>query len=98
MTSIVWAVAGAAGHYAVDWTHKFNMRSVSLGVVLDQAGHLVMILGSRMLIAIGAVTLWRVLRRWATGSHSLRTMERLRVIRGQAQDGVAVLGAIGAGV
>jgi hypothetical protein len=43
--TIAWAIAGAAGHYAVDWTRKFGMQPIGLGVALDQASHLAMILG-----------------------------------------------------
>jgi hypothetical protein len=43
-TVIAWATAGAASHYAVDWTRKFGLRQLWPGVILDQAGHLLIIL------------------------------------------------------
>ena len=39
-----WTAAGAAIHFAVDWTRKFGLRSLPLAVGLDQACHLAVIL------------------------------------------------------
>lgn len=41
---VTWAAAGAASHYALDWTRKFGLRQVAAGVVLAQACHLLTIL------------------------------------------------------
>jgi hypothetical protein len=40
---ITWSVAGAASHYAVDWTPKFGLRIQALGATLDQIGHVLTI-------------------------------------------------------
>jgi hypothetical protein len=42
---IAWAIAGAIGHYAVDWTRKFGIQPIGLGAALDQLAHLAVILG-----------------------------------------------------
>jgi hypothetical protein len=42
--TITWATIGAFGHYAVDWTDKFGLRQVALGIILDQTCHLLTIL------------------------------------------------------
>lgn len=39
-----WALAGAATHYAVDWTRKFGLRHEALATALDQLCHLAVIL------------------------------------------------------
>jgi hypothetical protein len=41
---VTWAAIGVVIHYAVDRTHKFGLREVALGVILDQACHLLTIL------------------------------------------------------
>jgi hypothetical protein len=41
---LTWMAVGIVGHYAVDWTRKFGLRSVVLGAILDQASHLSVIL------------------------------------------------------
>lgn len=41
---LAWAACGAAGHYLVDWTRKFGLRRLALGVCLDQACHLALLL------------------------------------------------------
>ena len=40
---LVWTIAGTASHYAVDWTRKFGVQRLALGVLLDQGCHLVTI-------------------------------------------------------
>lgn len=39
-----WMAAGAASHYAVDWTRKFGLRRLVLAVALDQGCHALTIL------------------------------------------------------
>jgi hypothetical protein len=41
---IVWTLLGTASHYAVDWTRKFGVRRLALGVLLDQTCHVATIL------------------------------------------------------
>ncbi len=41
---IIWGIVGAGSHYFIDWTRKFGLRSVALGVCLDQGSHLMVIL------------------------------------------------------
>ena len=44
VVTVTWATIGAFSHYAVDWTHKFGLRQVAPGIILDQACHLLTIL------------------------------------------------------
>ena len=41
---IVWTALGTVSHYAVDWTRKFGVRRLALGIVLDQTCHVATIL------------------------------------------------------
>ena len=41
---LAWTATGVVSHYAIDWTRKFGVRRVALGVLLDQACHVVTIL------------------------------------------------------
>ena len=54
LTVIAWTALGTAGHYAVDWTHKFGLRQKALAVLLDQACHL----GTILVLTMG----WHSLR------------------------------------
>lgn len=44
VNTLIWTAIGAASHYVVDWTRRFGMEGTSLGVVLDQVCHLLIIL------------------------------------------------------
>jgi hypothetical protein len=44
VVTITWTIIGVFSHYAVDWTRKFGLRQVALGIILDQACHLLTIL------------------------------------------------------
>jgi hypothetical protein len=41
---LAWVGGGIASHYGVDWTRKFGLPQVALGVILDQVCHLAVIL------------------------------------------------------
>jgi hypothetical protein len=41
---LVWSVAGAISHYAVDWTRKFGLRREAFGAAADQLCHVLTIL------------------------------------------------------
>jgi hypothetical protein len=47
---LIWTAIGVVGHYAVDWTRRFGLSDTPLGIVLDQAAHLAIILSLVLLV------------------------------------------------
>jgi len=43
--ALIWMAAGVVGHYLVDWTRRFGLRSVFWAVLADQVAHLAIIFG-----------------------------------------------------
>ncbi len=43
--ALVWMVIGVLGHYLVDWTRRFGLRSMFWAVLADQVAHLILIFG-----------------------------------------------------
>lgn len=41
---LAWSAAGVTGHYAVDWTRKFEIRQMLPAILIDQACHIGLIL------------------------------------------------------
>lgn len=41
---LIGVVLGTTSHYAIDYTRKFNCKSVAMGIVLDQVAHLAVLL------------------------------------------------------
>lgn len=44
VVALTWATIGAVCHYAIDWSRRFGIQRLALGVALDQASHVLSIL------------------------------------------------------